>query len=156
MILFERATLEDAQNLVDLKIRAFAEDAQRYGSGPPNHDSLEHTRRAIEQALSHKILCNGKAIGGFVLFDQGSDHMRLGSLYLDPDYHNRGIGSQAIHFMESAFPHIRKWSLDTPYQNYRNHHFYEKNGYVKVGQTPPEGLNGFYLFLYEKNIVSRP
>jgi hypothetical protein len=51
-----------------------------------------------------------------------------------------------------VYPDARKWSLDTPYKSYRNHYFYEKHGYVKVGETQPEKENEFYLFLYEKNI----
>jgi GNAT superfamily N-acetyltransferase len=153
MITFERATPEDAEVIVQLKIRAFAEDVERYGSGPPNYDSIDHTRYYIQTTGTYyKIMKDGIPIGGFGLFLITPEHMRVGSLYIDPAYHNQSIGSQAIQFMESAFPHIRKWSLDTPYKNYRNHHFYEKNGYVKVGETPPEGPNGFYLFLYEKNI----
>jgi hypothetical protein len=33
--------------------------------------------------------------------------------------------------------------------SFRNHHFYEKHGFKKVGETQPEA-DGFYLFQYEK------
>lgn len=36
-------------------------------------------------------------------------------------------------------------------KNYRNHHFYEKMGYRKIGETEPKmDKGGFYLFEYEK------
>lgn len=45
------------------------------------------------------------------------------------------------------------WRLHTPYKNYRNHHFYEKMGYKKIGETVPKvDKVGFYLFEYEKRI----
>jgi len=45
---------------------------------------------------------------------------------------------------------VKKWSLDTPYLSYRNHHFYEKMGYKKVGETQLEKGSKFRLFEYEK------
>jgi hypothetical protein len=40
------------------------------------------------------------------------------------------------------------WRFERPP---RNHHFYEKLGFVKTGETEPEP-DGFYLFLYEKTL----
>jgi GNAT superfamily N-acetyltransferase len=151
MITFQRAILNDAETIVRLKLLAFAEDAKLYGSGPPGYDSLDDARKSIQRANYYLILKNEKPIGGFSLYEISPDHMRVGALFIDPAFHNQGIGTQSIAFIEKTYPHIRKWSLETPYKSYRNHHFYEKNGFVKVGETLPEP-NGFYLFLYEKNI----
>jgi len=41
------------------------------------------------------------------------------------------------------------WTLDTPDYATRNHHFYEKFGYVRVGSEPVED---FMLLAYEKHI----
>ena len=38
-------------------------------------------------------------------------------------------------------------------KNVKRHHFYEKMGYKKIGETEPrEDKNGFFLYEYEKKI----
>jgi hypothetical protein len=39
-----------------------------------------------------------------------------------------------MQFVENEFPSAVEWCLDTPYLNTRNHYFYEKLGYQKVGK----------------------
>lgn len=64
-----------------------------------------------------------------------------------------GKGGQNVRIYKSYRRRFRR--LHTPYKNFRNHHFYEKMGYKKIGETQPkEDKNGFYLFEYEKRILS--
>ena len=51
---------------------------------------------------------------------------------LIPDYENKGIGQEAIRFIESEFPNATVWTLETPEDNKRNHYFYKKAGYTIV------------------------
>lgn len=75
----------------------------------------------------------------------------LGGIYIEKASQNKGIGAKAISFIEGEFSQAKRWRLHTPYKNYRNHHFYEKMGYRKIGETTPkEDKGGFYLFEYEK------
>ena len=68
------------------------------------------------------------------------------------EYQDRGIGSQAMNFIFSNYKNVTKWSLETPYRSFRNHHFYEKQGFVKVGEYKPyDNHNEFVLFKYEKD-----
>lgn len=64
-------------------------------------------------------------------------------------YQNKKIGSMLMKHLDEVFPDAKLWHLNTPYKSYRNHHFYEKYGYVKVGETEPE-KDGFCLFQYER------
>ena len=150
MIVFKKAQLEDAQTLVEVKKEAFKSDVVLYGHGPSGYDSIEVQRRLISHHICYKVLDEDKIIGGFVLFDKGNEHYRLGRLFIDPLYQNKGIGTLTIQFIEKEFNNVKKWSLDTPYLSYRNHHFYEKMGYNKVGETQLEKNSEFRLFEYEK------
>jgi GNAT superfamily N-acetyltransferase len=150
MIVFKEATLEDANELVEVKIEAFKEDVLLYGAGPSGYDSIDFQRKLILNNICYKILDKHKIIGGFVLFDKGNSHYRIGNIFIDPKYQNKGIGTLTIQFIEKEFNHVKKWSLDTPYLSYRNHHFYEKMGYKKVGETQLEKGSKFRLFEYEK------
>jgi GNAT superfamily N-acetyltransferase len=144
-----RAKVEDAPELLKVKINSFREEAKMYGSGPPGYDSLEELIKGIENGFVFKFVKDEKIIGGMGIYDKGDLHYRIGSIYIDLDYQNHGIGSLAMNFIGKEFAYVRKWTLETPYQSYRNHHFYEKFGFKKIGETEPD-QNGFYLFLYER------
>lgn len=153
LITVERAKIEDAAALVKVKVSSFSREATLYGSGPPGYDSLENQMQGIKHGYCYKIVSNDRIIGGMGVYDKGNGHFRIGSIYIDLDFQNQGIGTLAMKFIGREFPRVTKWSLETPYLSYMNHHFYEKLGFVKVGATEPESdRNGFYLFLYEKMI----
>jgi len=149
-VTFERAAPADAEALVKVQIAAFHDDARLYPGvelgGPPGYDSVEVMMRKIRENLCYKIVTDGQIIGGIIVFDDGEGHFHLDVLDIDPAYHNRGIGTQAMQFIEHTFP-AKKWTLNTPGYAIRNQHFYEKLGYVKVGEN---SFDGFILLDYEK------
>jgi GNAT superfamily N-acetyltransferase len=136
-ITFERATPDDAAQLVAVQIAAFHHDTVLYGvpeDGPPGYNSIDSALEKIARDDYYKIVYEGNIIGGIVVFVQGDGHYHLDLLYLHPDYHNKGIGTQALHFLEATYP-ATKWTLDTPLYALRNQHFYEKFGYKEVGRV---------------------
>lgn len=153
-ITFERPTAADAQALTDVQIHAFHDDARLYPGveigGPPGYDSVDELIQDIATYHCHKIICDGFIVGGIVIFDRGQGHFHLDRIYIDPNYHNRGIGTRAMQFIEQTYP-ATKWTLDTPIWAVRNHHFYEKFGYVKVGETL-EVEEDITLVCYEKQL----
>jgi GNAT superfamily N-acetyltransferase len=144
------AEVKDSTELMNICIRAFDEDKKLYGAIPPNMEKVMWHRQNIKSGFYYKIIENGSIVGGIKLFNLGKGHMRLGAIYIDPDYQNRHIGSTALEFIERKFPDTKKWSLDTPYKSYRNHYFYEKLGYTKIAEEHPEKDKEFVLFIYEK------
>ena len=150
-ICLEHAQPDDARELLRIQTTAFAVDLEKYGSGPSGFDSLEWQIDMIESGNYYKIILDGeKIIGGMVVFDKGEDYLHLTRIFIDPDYQNMGLGQLAVCMVERDYPEARRWTLDTPYLNLRNHYFYEKLGYLKVGETEPDPETGFYLFLFEK------
>ena len=179
LIRFEKARVADAEALTEVQRRTFDDDSNRFGGlsagGPPGYDSVDWTLWAIKMGIYYKILAGDRResrspggvgdrresrsaggvgdqiIGGVILFDMHQRHFNLGRIFVDPDWQDRGIGTQAIQFIEKTFPYVKRWSLDTPDWAVRNHHFYEKLGYVKVGDEVPTGLP-IRLYLYEKSL----
>lgn len=149
---FERATAADAEALVEAQIAAFHHDAVLQPGiaigGPPGYDSVERTRAKIGEALCYKMVDAGQIMGGLVVWDMGQGRMHLDLIFIHPAYHNHGIGTRAIQFIEQTYPATR-WTLNTPAWAIRNQHFYEKLGYVKVRE---ESLPDITLFWYEKMI----
>ena len=151
MITLERACAKDAPALLAAKIDAFSGDVRLYGYGPPGYDSLEDISNGIGCPDKHhfKILSDGELIGGLCAQDMGGGHFNLNSLYIFTNRHGEGAGTAAMRQLFHLFPEATRWTTETPYLSYRNHHFYEKLGFVRTGETAPEA-DGFFLFLYER------
>lgn len=145
-----KAQVQDASALSYIQSSAFQEDIERYGERPdcPAYESLERLQHKIENGTYYVIEENGRLIGGAHLRNVNDDTLRLARIYLDPAYHNLGIGRFFIRELEKRHAETTVWSLDTPYKNYRNHHFYESLGYVKVGENKLD--EDLILFDYQK------
>ncbi|MBL4931170.1 GNAT family N-acetyltransferase [Clostridium paridis] len=150
MLFFDECLESDASILKDIALRAFEEDRIKYGAIPPNIDTLEWHISKVRDGMYYKIIRDDKIIGAFKLYEIDKEHFRLGAIFIDPEYHNEGVGSEALEFIEKEYSNIKKWSLDTPYKNFRNQYFYEKHGYVKIGEYKPLENNSMILFEYNK------
>jgi GNAT superfamily N-acetyltransferase len=151
-ITFERAAPADAETMVQIQISAFHSNSALYPilpiGGPPGYDSAESLLKKIAENDYYKIIYEGKIVGGLVVVDEGQRHFLLDLIYIDPAYHNRGIGTRAMEFILQSYS-ATKWTLDATSPVLRNHHFYEKFGFVKVKEVDYGDL---IVFGYEKNI----
>lgn len=145
----KRACIEDSEEIVQVKADAFREELALYKR--PSRFNIEQEIDFIANNYSYILKDDNQIIGGMVVIDEGNEHYHLRIIFVKSEFQNKGIGSFVMRFLHNEFPNAHKWSLETPYLSYRNHHFYEKHGFVKVGETEPDPeRNGFYLFLYEK------
>ena len=84
--------------------------------------------------------------------DNGSFHYELSTIFVIPEFQNKGIGQKAILFIEQEFPDAKKWTLDTPSAATRNHYLYEKMGYTKVNEMLIDKKTNLFLYFYEKMV----
>lgn len=151
-LVVERATLDDAAALTEIAIAAFKNDFVLYPGvafgGPPGHDNVNATRAKIEKEDSYKFLYDGELVGGAVVMKLGEGDYFLEILFIDPARHGLGIGSQVMRQIEAMYP-AKRWSLNTPVYAVRNRHFYEKLGYVNIGE---ERYPEITLVIYEKRM----
>lgn len=152
MIRFEKATSKDAGTLARVSERAFHSDIH-YGApgvgGPPGYNSEHWQGRMMRVGQYYKILADDQIVGGIIIFRKGTRHYELGRIFIDPDFQNQGIGTQAFEFLWQEFPLAKKWTLGTPAWNRRTRHFYKKVGFVEVGEDSRGGI------LLEKHIPAR-
>jgi GNAT superfamily N-acetyltransferase len=157
-VLFEEASESDIPELTKVMKRAYDDDHIRFrgdpnGGGPPGYDDGSCLRKwgFVDVAKFFKIVQGDQLIGGFVLFVISDEKNVLGIIFVDPAFQDQGIGTKAMEFMFSTFP-AKQWELGTPEWSARNHHFYEKNGFEKVGERwdSQMGPTGAYEYLYEK------
>lgn len=148
-----RAKAEDAYALSLIQRLAFAEDLDRYGdrSDCPANETAERLREKIEAYDYFVFLENDRIVGGAdVRHDVVNQSCRLARIYIDPKFQDLGLGKRIIAELEAEYEGVKKWTLDTPYHNYRNHHFYMALGYRKVGEKVIDDV--LTLFEYEKHL----
>lgn len=149
-----RAEQEDAVVLTEICTRAFdhvmhvwANGEQKLDSNlcPPGYNAVRLHEYVIREWDYYVVEADGCAIGGVSINVLGHGIARLDKIYIDPVCQGRGVGSQVIRQIETVFPHILHWRLETSGRQTSNHHFYEKLGYVRMYASESE-------YGYEKKI----
>lgn len=148
MFSLARASVTDAPALCEAMTKSFDDDARRFfglaSGGPPRYNELQYQVELAESRAYNephdyfKLLWNEQIIGGLVVFPGDGISCHLGCIYLVPEHQNAGLGSRCLAFLDREYPHARSWTLETPSVCTRNHHFYEKHGFVKIGESEPD------------------
>jgi RimJ/RimL family protein N-acetyltransferase len=154
---YERATEADIPAMTAVMTRSFDDDSERFRGepegGPDGYNDGRFFQQWMQKGKCWKILLDDRLIGAFLIFtnypEKGSN--ALGTIFLDPKFQGKGIGSAAMDYVHRTFP-AKRWILDTPEWHTRNHHFYEKLGYRKIGEQE-EPHAGFTLRIYQKDMV---
>ncbi len=155
-IQFVEATEADIPALTEVMTRSFNDDSQRFRGepegGPDGYNNGRFFRQWMRFGNCWKIVLGDNLIGAFIVFkdypQKGSNV--LGTIFLDPEFQNQGIGSFTMEYIHETYP-AKRWVLDTPEWHTRNHYFYEKLGYRKVGEQE-EPHAGFTLHIYQKDM----
>ncbi len=128
---FVKATETDADKFVEVQNKSFYADYLKYGECPGYGRTAESIVESMNRsfAYTYRIMADGEIIGKISASEKTNGEYYLNCLCVIPQYENRGIGQQAVSFIEGQFQESRKWSLETPADNLRNHHFYQKCGY---------------------------
>lgn len=141
MIQVKKARAGDADALARASERAFHSDihcgAPGIG-GPPGYDSAAWQTKMMRIGEYYKIVSEDQIVGGMILFRQGTRQYEVGRIFVDPDFQNQGIGTQALEFLWKNYPLAKRWSLGTPAWNHRTRYFYKK----KVGFRNRRGWPG--------------
>ncbi len=146
------AKSEEAEVLQSISMSAFKENYKKYGHYPPGIELVEWHKDKIKNDIYHTILYEKEIVGGLHMISYPNDEMKIEYLFISPEYQGKKIGATVMALIEKEYKGVTKWFLLTPFKDYRNHHFYEKLGYEKVGEIQPIEKNEFTLFEYEKLI----
>lgn len=152
-IKIQRTNINEAEVLLDIQREAFKEDLEKYQDydTSPATESIEKLIRKINNSFHYTVFLDNTIIGGIEVRKLSETQFYLNRIYLSPTYHNQGIGTKLMKFVENEFSQALEWTLSTPYMNYRNHYFYENFGYKKISEhTITEKL---ILFDYIKHMT---
>ncbi len=137
---FEVITEADIPELTQVMTRAFDDDARKHlgveKGGPEGYDTGDFFRTWLfgrKETDGWKVTADGKAVGGIIVWILPHGNNILGTIFIDPDFQDRGIGSAAWGFIEKKYPQTKSWRLTTPKFATKNHFFYEtKCGFTRV------------------------
>ena len=132
---FVKAGTSDALVLSSISRQAFHSDVEAGAAspgGPPGYQSVPfHVRMARMNHLFKLADENGVILGGAILFRQG-DTLNVGRIFIDPQHFRKGYGIFMMQEIETLFPDVKAFTLDTPVWNIRTNAFYTRLGYSEV------------------------
>ncbi|MCM3567791.1 GNAT family N-acetyltransferase [Neobacillus mesonae] len=151
-----KSSMREAEILLKIQTEAFKGDLKKYKDydSSPAAESLEFFIYRMNHSLHYTIHMDGKIAGAICLVKMSDTHYYLFRIFLSPRYQNRGLGTKIMTKIERQFPKVKKWSLDTPKDNVRNRHFYEKFGYKQTGEVKVN--ERLTLIQYEKKVKRNP
>jgi GNAT superfamily N-acetyltransferase len=142
-ISFQLMADSDIPDLARVMKRAFDDDAQKHlgqeSGGPPGYDNGDFFREWLlpyQESIGYKILRGGILIGGIIVWILPDGHNILGTIFVDPDYQDQGVGQRTWQYIERTYPETLSWRLGTPAWAIKNHHFYKKCGFMIVDSDP--------------------
>jgi GNAT superfamily N-acetyltransferase len=157
---FEEITKGDIPELTAVMTRAFDDDAQKHlgkeRGGPEGYDNGDFFHKWLfpyQESVGYKVVSEGKVIGALIVWILPGDHNILGTMFVDPDHQDRGVGTQMWQFVEQTYPETKSWRLATPVWATKNHHFYEvKCGFHRVHSDPLLGELEAGFIAYRKEM----
>lgn len=133
----------DIPDLTQIMKRAFDDDAQKHlgqeSGGPPGYDNGDFFRQWLlpyEESVGYKVLVGDDLIGGIIVWILPKAHNILGTIFVDPGFQDKGVGQRTWTYIEETHPDTKSWRLGTPTWAIKNHHFYEKCGFVRADEDP--------------------
>ena len=146
MIQLKRASIEDAEIILDINIEAFNDEMQKVlgrNGGPPGYDNLEEHKRLIDRFLVYLVKIDERTIGSFFLIPHTDNHYSLESFCIYPKYQGNGYGYETLKVIEQNHSNVKKWSLGAFKKSLHIQKLYEKFGYIKIDENEWE-------IMYEK------
>ncbi|MGD8506920.1 MAG: GNAT family N-acetyltransferase [Candidatus Bathyarchaeota archaeon] len=156
----DHATTKDIPELTRVMTRAFDDDSQKHlgkpKGGPSGYDNGDFFRKWMpyKESVTYKMVAKGKTIGGIIVWIYKHGRNGLGTIFVDPDYQDQGIGTRAWSLIEETYPDTKSWTLGTPSWATKNHHFYEKNGFRKIREEATDDIPEGVSFIYSKAMDS--
>ena len=152
IIEYKQAAIDDAGLLVEIYNASFFSDYQRFGTCPGYGKTIEMMEESLRSSTKHIILCDNKPVGCVSCHSNGQQEYEIGCLCVIPEYQGKGIGTQAIRFVQDYYDDWKRLTLVTPLYKHENVRFYtERCGFQIVSTEKEDGIE-LVRFLMERQI----
>jgi ribosomal protein S18 acetylase RimI-like enzyme len=124
------ATINDAQEILDLQKLAYQIEAERYNDFtlPPLTQTLAEMQEDFERMIVLKAVIGDQIVGSVRAYVADGTCF-VGRLIVHPDFRNRGIGTNLMHRLEDYFQDANRFELFTGHKTAGALHIYDKLGY---------------------------
>jgi ribosomal protein S18 acetylase RimI-like enzyme len=128
-----RATIEDAQEILELQKLAYQSEAAIYQDYtiPPLTQTLPEIEAEMQNQVFLKAVAAGQIVGSVRAYLQ-QETCCIGRLIVHPAQQNRGLGKELMGKIEGCFPQAQRYALFTGHRSERNLYLYQKLGYRRV------------------------
>lgn len=128
--MISRATINDAQAILELQRLAYQSEATIYGdwSLPPLTQSLESLQEEIGTLAVLKAVIDGQVVGS-VRAKLQAGICEIGRLIVHPSFQRQGIGSALLRAVEASFPKTTAFEVFTGSKSSANIRLYHRHGY---------------------------
>ena len=154
-IRFERATQQDAEQIQEIQKRCFIGYLDKYHDDEANpcNESLDSIKDDIANHFFYKAILDSRLVGAIYVHENpDSQHFKLHTVFVLPEYQGLGLGQKLIDYVEEQHNEVLEWELETPHDLTRNHYVYEKKGYKRTG-TEFKVNENLTLIYYRKAII---
>nr|WP_276612767.1 GNAT family N-acetyltransferase [Psychrobacillus vulpis] len=136
-ISLKKATSKDAEELFELQKKVFMPLYKKYEDleTSPVLQSFERFNERLQTGDFYKIFHENTLVGSVHVYKKTPGVMRLHMINILEEFQGRGIAQQVMIRIESMYPEINSWELDTILEEERNCYLYEKMGYVQTKDT---------------------
>ena len=130
-----RATEDDAGILALVSQRAYEHASEQHEQkvwGPRGYKSAKDQLYYISKLETYCILFQEVVVGGIVISENGFDHKELVRIFVDPDYQDKGIATDAFNMVMELSP-AKAWTVGNVEWNEKAKGFLESNGFQRIG-----------------------
>ena len=152
MISFKQAAMDDAELLVDIYNASFFSDYLRFGACPGYGKTVGMMEESICLYPKHIIMCDNKPVGCISCHPVGPQEYEIGCLCVIPEYQGKGIGTQAVRFVQDYYDDWKRMTLVTPLNKSENVRFYTEKCGFQIAGTERDGDTVLARFLTARQI----
>lgn len=153
----KKASIDDLEEILHLQKQAYLSEAELYNDYyiEPLTQTIEDIKRDFSKHVFLKAVINDDTkttiIVGSVRAYQQNDTAFIGRLAVDPNYQNKGIGSELMISIEGLFESATRFELFTGHKSIKNIYLYQKLGYREFKR---DFINDSLTMIYlEKYII---
>lgn len=128
---------EEVNRLQEIMEASFNYDTEIYfgkgeKSGPTGYDDGSLAKKIMmDKLIQTRFIMRGEKVVGFISWER--QKCIINYFCISPEYINQGIGTRAWQLFEEMYQES-DWLVETPSYSKRNHFFYEKLGFKKIGE----------------------
>ena len=136
-MIVERASVEDAGEILALQKLAYVSEAEIYHDFtiPPLTQTPEQMEEDFEKQHVLKAVMDGKIVGS-VRAHVNENTCYVGRLIVHPEFRNQGIGTLLMKNIEGCFSGAARFELFTGHLSEGNLRLYRRLGYARFAEKP--------------------